>query len=111
MGADELGVQKLDAIVFGNAVKPDELFHVREALADDGFALVPVCLRYLEKSIPGGAAKYCEGFWWQIGKTGRRSDPDAPGSDDKKLWWFPSTMRPIRAKSEKIPEKVRALWL
>jgi len=103
----ELGVRELDAVVFGNAIKPRELIPIRNALKKEGFALVPVCSSYAETSTEGRANSYCKGFWWQLGKE---DGGDAPGPRDRKLWRYSSTMRPIGADGDPLLEEVRNEW-
>eukprot|EP00929_Paragymnodinium_shiwhaense_P122701 TRINITY_DN9567_c0_g1_i1.p1 TRINITY_DN9567_c0_g1~~TRINITY_DN9567_c0_g1_i1.p1 ORF type:complete len:436 (+),score=88.11 TRINITY_DN9567_c0_g1_i1:212-1519(+) len=102
-----------NAVAYGNALRPDELGHVRAALATDGFALVPVCLYGPTKNTEEGSAPYyCAGAWWLLSKQASISAKDAPGPSDRKLWPFMMIMRPLGSPNKGVVSKRQGkLWL
>eukprot|EP00441_Pelagodinium_beii_P032911 CAMPEP_0197633650 /NCGR_PEP_ID=MMETSP1338-20131121/9972_1 /TAXON_ID=43686 ORGANISM="Pelagodinium beii, Strain RCC1491" /NCGR_SAMPLE_ID=MMETSP1338 /ASSEMBLY_ACC=CAM_ASM_000754 /LENGTH=328 /DNA_ID=CAMNT_0043205359 /DNA_START=1 /DNA_END=983 /DNA_ORIENTATION=+ len=61
--------QGYDMVAYGNALTPEELPAVRQALRKDGFALIPVCLAAYQGDTSGTSAPwYCSGSFWKIGQ-------------------------------------------
>lgn len=100
---------KFDAILFGNSLKPDELPHVRDALADGGLAVVPVCSEGPTASdAPEEADFYCWGSWWRLGNSGDTGPHE--GQDERLRDPRILPMRPIGANNEQAALHGGDMW-